>query len=272
LYKKVRAAFGGHLRYFIVGGATLADGLHRFLINAGVPISLGYGLTEASPVVAVNRPGEACVGTVGRPFPGVEIRLGDQDEILARGPNIMQGYHRDQLATAACLIDGWLHTGDRGRLDEQGRLIITGRIKELLKTSGGKYVSPVPIEQRLTSHPLLDQAMVLAEGRRFAAALLFTAPEAVAAAKQAENFDGDDAAWMRQPEVVAALRAHVDAVNASLDHWEQIRRWSVVTETPTVENGLLTPTMKLRRHVVSERLSDAIESLYAEEPQTQSSA
>lgn len=269
--KKVRAAFGGQLKYFIVGGAPLADQLHRFLLNVGVPVYLGYGLTEASPVGAVNRPGEVCVGTVGRPFPGVEVKIGAQDEILLRGPNIMMGYHRDEVSTAACLKEGWLHTGDRGRFDEAGRLIITGRIKELLKTSGGKYVSPVPIEQALAEHGLLDQAMVLAEGRRFVAALLFPNPETVAAAKRAEDFAGDDAAFFKRPEIAADLAAHVAKVNAGLDHWEQVRRWQVVARTPTVENGLLTPTMKLRRHVVATEFSDEIERLYAEEPLSQAS-
>ncbi len=265
LYKKVRAAFGGQLRYFIIGGAPLADGLHRFLLNVGVPVYLGYGLTECAPVAAVNRPGEACVGTVGRPYPGVEVRIGAQDEILVRGPNVMRGYHRDPVATAATVdSEGWLHTGDCGRFDDHGRLIITGRIKELHKTAGGKYVSPVPIEQALVEHPLIDQAMVVAEGKPCVTALLFTTPEAVAVAKRRAGTDVSDAAFMASADVKADLAKHLAAINTRLDHWEQVRRTLVITEAPTIANEQLTPTMKLRRHAVCAAFAAEIDQMYRE--------
>jgi long-chain acyl-CoA synthetase len=265
LYKKVRAAFGGQLRYFIVGGAALADGLHRFLINVGVPVYLGYGLTEASPVAAVNRPGEACVGTVGRTYPGVEVRIGEHEEVLVRGPNVMRGYHNDPVATSAAIDgDGWLHTGDCGRFDDVGRLIITGRIKDLCKTSNGKYVLPVDIEQRLMQHPLVDQAMVVAEGRRFVSALLFTAPETLLAARRNANFEGSDAAFVAAPEQQAEFARHLDAVNAGLDHWEQVKKWVVITDPPSITNDQLTPTLKLRRHVITAVYADRIEQIYRE--------
>lgn len=268
VYKKVRNALGGNLRLCIVGGAPLATDLHRFLLNVGLPVFVGYGLTEASPVLAVNRPGAARLGTVGKPFPGVEVRIGANDEVLARGPGIMQGYHRDAAATDAAIdADGWLHTGDRGRFDADGFLVITGRIKELFKTSGGKYVSPVPIEQALGTHPLIDQALVVAEGRRCVTALLFANPDALAKAKGAAA--GDDAAWLATPTVQAELAAHVARVNAGLDQWEQVRRWRILPRPPSIEDGGLTPTLKLRRHVVERQYAALIAELYAQSEESQ---
>jgi len=265
LYKKVRAAFGGQLRYLIVGGAPLSDDLHRFLLNVGVPVYLGYGLTECSPVAAVNRPGEASVGTCGRPYPGVEVRIGAHDEVLVRGPNVMRGYHRDPVATAAVIDgDGWLHTGDRGRFDDQGRLIITGRIKELLKTSGGKYVSPVPIEQKLVQHPLLDQAMVIADGRHCVTALLFPNPDTVATAKRKAGTDVPDAEFLASKEFAADFERHVREVNATLNQWEQVRQTRLICVPPSIANDQLTPTFKLRRHQVAQAYAKEIDQMYRE--------
>lgn len=268
LYKKVRAGLGGNLRYCIVGGAPLADDLVRFLLNVGVPVYIGYGLTEASPVISSCRPGVMRIGTVGKPYPGVEVRIGEHDEVLARGPGIMLGYHREPLATAAVLDrDGWLHTGDCGRFDSDGFLSLTGRIKELLKTSNGKYVTPVPIEQRFAQHPLVDQAMVIAEGRRFVSILLFANREALAQAKRRDDCEAQsDEQYVAGPQVTAALAGLAETVNAHLDHWQQVRRWRLLLDTPSVENGLLTPTMKLRRHAVGERYQALIDEFYRESP------
>jgi long-chain acyl-CoA synthetase len=263
-YKQVRAALGGRLRYCIVGGAPLADDLVRFLLNVGVPVYIGYGLTEASPVLASTRPGATRIGTVGKPFPGVEVRIGEHDEILGRGPGIMAGYHRDPAATAAVIdAEGWLHTGDCGRFDAEGFLHLTGRIKELLKTSNGKYVAPVPIEQAFSQHPLVDQALVVAEGRRFASALLFANREALVRAKQRDGCERQgDADYAAGPQVAAALAELAGRVNAGLDHWQQVRRWTLVLDAPSVENGQLTPTMKLRRHAVCEQYRALIDHMY----------
>ena len=274
LYKKVRAGLGGHLRYCIVGGAPLSDDLVRFLLNVGVPIYIGYGLTETSPVVSSSRPGAMCIGTVGKPYPGVEVRIGDHDEVLARGPGVMAGYHRDPVATAAIIdADGWLHTGDCGRFDSEGFLHLTGRIKELLKTSNGKYVTPVPIEQRFTQHALVEQAMVVAEGRHFVSALLFANREVLTVAKHRDGCDVQtDEQYAAGPQVKAALDAVTTTVNAGLDHWQQVRHWRLVLESPSVDNGMLTPTMKLRRHAVAERYRDMIDEVYREGPEVRLSS
>lgn len=270
VYRKLRAALGGNLRYLVVGGAALSPPLERFLLNVGIPVYTGYGLTEASPVIAVNAPGQTRPGTVGRVFPGVELRLGPQGEILARGPGIMLRYHKDPQATAATIDgDGWLHTGDVGELDGDGYLTITGRIKEMFKTSNGKYVCPVPIEQELATHELVDMAMVIAEGRRFVSALLFLDPEALRRRKaQLGLADLGDDAYLQRPEVAQELERHVASVNAHLNHWEQVRRWRAVTTVPSVEREELTPTMKLRRHIVQARWAELIEGMYlaSEEP------
>jgi len=264
VYKRLRAALGGNLRYLVVGGAALAPSLERFLRNVGIPVYAGYGLTEASPVLAVNCPEAVKSGTVGRIFPGVEVRFGANQEILARGPNIMSGYHKDPVHTAEAIdADGWLHTGDRGELDCDGYLVITGRIKELFKTSNGKYICPVPIEHLLSECELIDMAMVIAEGRRFVSALLFTDAEVIKRRKAALGLAATDAAYLERPEVQEEITSHLRTVNAGLDRWEQVRRWRLVTTTPTIEREELTPTMKLRRHVLLERHGADIEAMYA---------
>ncbi len=271
VYRKLRAALGGNLRYLVVGGAALSPALERFLLNVGIPVYAGYGLTEASPVIAVNRPGHIRPGTVGQVFPDVQMRIGPQGEILARGPNIMNGYHKDPRATAATIdADGWLHTGDVGEIDADGYLTITGRIKELFKTSNGKYVSPVPIEQGLAEHELVDMAMVVAEGRRFVSALLFADLECVRRRKAASGLAAlSDEAYLARPEVAAELESHVAERNAALNHWEQVRRWRILAETPTIERQEMTPTMKLRRHVIATRWAELIDGMYtgAETPE-----
>ncbi len=265
VYKKLRAALGGNLRYLVVGGAALAPSLERFLRNVGLPVFVGYGLTEASPCLAVNCPEHCKPGSVGKIYPGVEVRIGEKGEILARGPNIMRGYHNDEVATRKAIDpEGWLHTGDIGELDADGFLSITGRIKEQFKTSNGKYVCPVPIEQALADHELVDLAMVVAESRRFVSCLLFPDLEAVHRRKAALGKGlVSDETFLASPEISAEIDAHIATVNAKLDHWEQIRRWRMVLDAPTVEGDELTPTMKLRRHIVAERNKDLIESMYA---------
>ncbi|MBA3847321.1 MAG: long-chain fatty acid--CoA ligase [Planctomycetes bacterium] len=268
VYRKVRDALGGRLKYLIMGGAALSPELTRFLLNVGAPLYVGYGLTEAAPVVACNAPGLMRPGSVGPAWPGVEIRIGERDEILARGAGIMRGYHRDPDATAATIDrEGWLHTGDCGKLDGDGYLTITGRLKELFKTSNGKYVCPVPIEQALVASGLIDQAMVVAEARPYTTALLFAAPEALARVKTRLGCVGqDDATFIAGPEMKREVEALVARANHGFDHWEQVQKWRLVATVPSVEGGELTPTMKLKRHVVAQRHAAIIESMYAEAP------
>ena len=276
IYAKLRQALGGRLQYLIVGGAALSDELTRFLIGVDLPVYTGYGLTEASPVIAVNHPGARRLGTVGKAFPGVEIRLGDAargeiaGEILARGPGIMRGYHREAVSPVDAA--GWLHTGDVGTLDADGYLTITGRVKELFKTANGKYVAPNPIEQALTSAEgncagLVDQALVVAEGQPCVAALLFPDPDSVRRRKVAAGCAQlPDADFLARPEIVAELAGHICAINGHLSQWERIRCWRLVAEPPSIANEGLTPTMKLRRHALTRRYERLISDMYAHRP------
>lgn len=267
IYGKLRQALGGHLKYLIVGGAALSDELTRFLIGVDLPVYTGYGMTEASPVIAVNRPGARRLGSVGQAFPGVEIRIGAQGEILARGPGVMSGYH--QIESSPVDAEGWLHTGDVGTLDADGYLTITGRLKELFKTANGKYVAPTPIEQALTglsqgTGGLIDQALVVAEGQPCVGALLFPDAESLRRRKQALGCLAlSDQDFLARPEIASELAGSVAEVNAHLSSWERIRCWRFVAEPPSVANDGLTPTMKLRRHALTRRYQRLIDDMYA---------
>jgi len=254
VFQKVRGALGGSLRHVIVGGAALEPRFERFLRNIGVPLSTGYGLTEAGPVVTVTREGVRRSGSVGRAFPGVAVRIAADGEIQARGPGLMRGYHRDPEATRAVFTtDGWLRTGDLGRLDGDGFLTVTGRIKELCKTANGKYVSPVPIEQALSGCQAIDHACVIADGRPYVSALFFL-DDAVARAHAADG--------VADAELTAEIARLVTEANHHLDAWMQVRRWAVVPHPATV-GAELTPTLKLRRGAVAERYHDLIERIYS---------
>jgi long-chain acyl-CoA synthetase len=265
IFQRLRDAMGGRLQALIVGGAALAPDLGRFLTNVGLPVYCGYGLTEASPVLALNHPGDCKLGTVGRPFPGVEVRITPTGEIIARGPNIMRGYHKDPVATAAVIdAEGWLHTGDLGRFDDAGYLVITGRVKELLKTSNGKYVSPLPIEHALCGSPYIDQAMVIADGRPFAAALLFVEPDALLREKErAKLAQMTDKEFLSSSFMRNAMRELLTEVNSHLDRWEQIHAYRFILKTLAVGEEL-TPTMKIKRHVVETMYHDVIDAMYQE--------
>lgn len=265
VYRKLRDALGGRLRNVIVGGAALSPKLHRFFLNVGIPLYVGYGLTEASPVLCTNYADHNRVGTVGKPFPGVEVQISEQGEIIARGPNIMRGYYGNDAATARVIdAEGWLHTGDRGTIDEDGFVTITGRIKELYKTSNGKYVSPVPIEQSLSISNLIDTAMLVAEGRPYVTCLLFPDPEAVRRQKELVGMaDVSDEAFLASEPVKQELTKLIAKINESLNRWERVRDYRFVTAPISIETEELTPTMKVRRHVINARYGTLIEEMYA---------
>jgi long-chain acyl-CoA synthetase len=247
VYPQISQRFGGRLQMAIVGGALCPEAEERFFRRVGLQIFIGYGCTEAAPVITCNHPGNHQIGTVGPPLPGVAVRIDEHGEILARGPGIMQGYHNLPQATAAAIDDqGWLHTGDLGAWRD-GFVVITGRAKELLKTAGGKYVTPVPIEQALERHAAIDLALVIAEGRQHVAALLFHPP-----------------GLEPHAEHTAAVEAHIAEVNRHLDHWQQIHSWAWAGTPPTPQDGGLTPTHKLRRSILRQRHATLIDSLYGE--------
>ncbi|MDB5104627.1 MAG: AMP-dependent synthetase and ligase [Fibrobacteres bacterium] len=263
VYKKMRAALGGNLRIAISGSAPLDPGLAAFLLNIGIPIYEGYGLTEASPVISCNFPGHRKLGTVGLAFPGVEVKIGDDGEILTRGPHVMKGYYNKPVETAE-VIDkmGWLHTGDLGHLDPENFIKITGRKKELFKTANGKYVAPVPIEQALAANKLVDMVMVVAEGKPYTTALIFPDFENLGAVKTEIGDQSGNDAFLDSAAAKAYIQKTVDEVNSKLNHWEQIQKFIVIKTPITVDSGQLTPTMKIRRHIVMEKYRAEIDSMY----------
>ena len=263
VYKKMRAGLGGRIRFVILGSAKLDENLARFFINAGLPLYEGYGMTETSPVITANCPGQRKIGTVGMPFPKVEIKI-ENGEILTKGPNVMQGYHNMPDETAETITpDGWLHTGDLGRIDEEGYLIITGRKKEQFKKSTGEYVAPVPIEQELMRIDGVDSAVVFAEGRHYVIALLFPDMEAAADIKKRISDAGaDDKEFVQSREMYEYMKEHIAKVNAGLNSAQCIKKFHIMDHSASVEKGEITATLKMRRFTVEKMYKDIIEKLY----------
>ncbi|MBE7323681.1 long-chain fatty acid--CoA ligase [Nocardioides sp. Y6] len=265
VYSKIRARFGGRVRFFISGAAALNSDIAQFFNVAGIQILEGYGLTETSAGTFVNRPDTNKFGTVGQPFPGTQVRLGDGDEVLIKGPGVMEGYHNMPEETQKSLdADGWFHTGDKGALDEEGRLIITGRIKELFKTSGGKYVAPPAIEAKFKAVcPYASQFMVFGAERQYCVALVTLDPDAIAGwAAENGHEDKSYTELVNLPEVQEMIEGHVQETNSQLNRWETIKKWRMLDHDLTIESGELTPSMKVKRNVVQANYQDLIDSMY----------
>lgn len=264
VFRKVHARTGGRIRFFVSGGAPLSPEVCEFFWHAGLPILEGYGLTETSPVIAVNSFAANRAGTVGRPVDGVEVRIAADGEILVRGPNVMKGYFGRPDETAEVLHDGWLHTGDIGLLDDGGFLKITDRKKEIFKTSGGKYIAPQPLENRLKESPLVANAVIVGANRRFAAALLVPNFEAVAARLGSADGPPDTKALVADPRLREILAGEVERANEGLAPYETIKKFAVLARDFTIEEDELTPTLKIKRRVIDRRYADVIEGLYRE--------
>jgi long-chain acyl-CoA synthetase len=265
---KLRARTGGRIRFLVSGSAPLSARVAEFFFAIGLPVIEGYGLTESSPCITANPPDAPRLGSVGRPLAGVEVRLAPDGEVLARGPNIMQGYYKRPDDTARTLEDGWLHTGDIGQIDADGYLTITDRKKDLIVTSGGKKIAPQPLENQLKADPLVAEAVLVGERRKFPAALVvpdFARLEAWAR-KQDVAFASREE-LLRRPEVVTRYQSVLDQVNATLAQFERIKRFALLPTEFTMERGELTPTMKVRRAVVEERWRGVIDGLYASKPE-----
>jgi len=262
VYKKVKAAFGGRLRLAFSGGGPLGERLTHFFNGVGVKVFEGYGLTETSPTLTVNRLGAWKPGTVGRALMGTSIRIAPDGEILAKGPQIFQGYWNNEFATAETFDDdGWFKTGDIGEL-EDGYLRITGRKKELIVTAAGKNVAPAPLEDRIRAHPLISQAVVVGDARPFVAALITIDEEAFAAWATGVLEASEVAQAMDHPALLAEVQAAIDDANQSVSRAESIRKFAVLPHDLTVVNGELTPTLKVRRAVVEKAYGPVIDDLY----------
>jgi long-chain acyl-CoA synthetase len=264
--RKIRDGLGGRLKYLVSGSAPLSKEIAGFFQACGFNIIEGYGLTETSPVLTVNPPDAPRLGTVGRAVRGVELRIAEDGEILARGPNIMAGYYNKPEATAATLDNGWLHTGDIGEIDAEGYLKITDRKKDLLVTSGGKKIAPQPIEARLKASPLVAEAVLIGDRRKYPAALIV--PDFGVLERRLRDLGRPPASREELPgraDVRGLYEELVDALNRELSQFERIKRVAVLPREFTIESGELTPTLKVKRKVVEERYKDTIASLYSDE-------
>ena len=267
VYSKVREAFGGRVRIFVSGGAPLGIDTARWFTSVGIALWEGYGLTETSPVIALNTPLHQRMGTVGRPLPNVELKLAEDGELLVRGPSVFPGYWQKPAATAECFDqDGWFRTGDIAHFDADGYLSITDRKKEMLKTSGGKMVAPQPIENKLKNNVLVAEAALIGDRHKFISALL--APNFVALeewARQSGIETKSRAELVADSRVITLYGEIVSEVNGSLANFETLKRFRVVPEEWTVESGELTPSMKLKRRAINARYKSLIDALYADE-------
>jgi long-chain acyl-CoA synthetase len=259
---KVRERFGGRLKAMVSGGAPLNPDVAIFFRALGLPVFQGYGQTEAGPLISVNRPRRPKLHTVGPPIKGAEVRIAEDGEILVRGELVMQGYWRNKEATGQAIRNGWLHTGDVGEIDHDGDIHITDRKKDLIVNSGGDNLAPARIEGLLTLRPEIAQAMVWGDRRPHLVALLVPNPEWAKSWADAAGKASDLAMLGKDPEFLKALGGAVDDVNRSLSVVERIRRFAVAAEPFTIDNEQMTPTMKIRRHVIAKVYGPALDALY----------
>ncbi|MGI9015991.1 MAG: AMP-dependent synthetase/ligase [Euzebya sp.] len=265
VYSKIREALGLDATLVaLTGAAPMPDDLLRFFKGLGVDIINVYGMTETTAVTNANRPGRIRLGTVGERIPGVEVAIAPDGEIIARGPTMTPAYYNRPEATAELFDDeGWLHTGDLGKIDADGYLAIVGRKKEIIVTSSGKNISPVEIEEKLKQHPLVGQVMAVGDNRNYIAALIVLDPEAAAGWASRNDIPFSSlAAFAERKDVLAEIGRAVEAANAKLARVEQVKRWELLGTDWTVESGELTPSLKLKRHVVNTKYSDAIQRIY----------
>ena len=263
VYSKLKAALGGNVRFCVSGGAPLAPYLAHFFHAAGITILEGYGLTETSAATSVNRPRAMKIGTVGKPHPGVEMKVGEDGELLQRGPQVFQGYYHNDAATAEVIdSEGWFHTGDIGEIDDDGFIKITGRKKEIIVTAGGKNVSPAVLEERMKQHRLVSQVMVVGDNRPFVAALVTLEPEELAAFAKENGLSGGAAELADNEKVRAEIQKSVDHANEAVSKAESIRKFTILPRDFTMEDEEMTPTLKLKRPKVVEHFGDEIEQLY----------
>ncbi len=260
---KIRARTGGRLRFVVSGSAPLGREVAEFLFAVGLPVLEGYGLTETSPALTTTPLGRARLGSVGLPLASVQLRIAGDGEVLARGPNVMIGYYDDPEATAAAIRDGWFHTGDIGRIDADGYLTITDRKKELIVTAGGKNVAPQPIEALLKRDPVVAEAVLIGDRRRFIAVLLVPDFPTLAQRVPAAAGAGRDE-LVRRADVRAVFEPIVERANSELASFEQVKTFALLPVEFSVAGGELTPTLKVRRRIVEARWTEVIEALYAQ--------
>jgi long-chain acyl-CoA synthetase len=271
IFDKWRAAFGGQMRAIVSGGAALQPRLASVFNAAGIPVVEGYGMTESSPVIAVNtfEKKQRKIGTVGPPLNNVEVKISESGEILAKGPSIMHGYFKDPEMTAETVIDGWLHTGDVGILDEDGMLKITGRVKEIFKTSMGKYISPVLLENKIKESPFIDQIMVIGENQKFAAALVVPDFEHLRSWCKIKGIPySTNAEMLKQAEFRNRIKREIDCFNKQFGDTERIMKFELIDHEWTIDSGEITANLKLKRRFIQEKYQPLINKIFGIEEQT----
>ncbi len=266
VFRKLRARTGGRVRFFFSGGAPLSADVGQFFFSAGFTIYEGYGLTETSPVLTVNRPDLIKLGMVGAAVSGVEIKIAEDGEILARGPSIMPGYYKNEAATAEAIdADGWFHTGDIGMLDADGCLAITDRKKDLLVTAGGKNIAPQPIENRLKTSRFITESVLIGDRRKYPVVLIVPDFEALAGHAREIGVETTSTTELcRHPQIVEFMLGKVESLCGNLAHFERPKRIALIDQEFTIESGELTPSLKVKRKVVIEKFKDLIDTLYVD--------
>jgi long-chain acyl-CoA synthetase len=263
VFQKLREKTGNNLRYFISGGAALAKDLGEFFEAIGIIILEGYGLTESSPVIAVNRPESYKFGTVGPQFGGVEVKIASDGEILAKGPNIMPGYYKNKKETDAVIKDGWLHTGDIGKFDEDGNLMITDRKKHLFKMSSGKYIAPTHIESIYQSSKYIDQFVLIGDRRVFLSALIVPDFESLKEYADSQKIAySSDEELVNKKEIYELIEKDLSKFQKKLANYEKVRKFTLLGKPFTLETGEITPSLKVKRKFVEEKFSSSIEKMY----------
>ncbi len=260
---KIRGLFGGKLKLAVTGAAPINPEILEFFDASGVLILEGWGMTETSTAATIATPDDFKFGTIGKPFPGCEVKIADDGEILAKGPNIFQGYYKNPEATAETLVDGWLHTGDLGEFDDDGYLKITGRKKDIIITAGGKNITPANLEGEIKQHPLVSQCVVIGDRRPYLVAVVTLDPEEAAAYARDRGLPADPAAVAANADVRESIEAHVEKINQKFARVEQVKKIAILPADFSQEGGELTPSMKVKRNVVADKYEDEVEALYA---------
>ena len=267
VFSKLKATVGGNIKFFISGSAKLSSQVQAWFYSAGLLVVEGYGLTETSAVASVNLPAKPRFGTVGPALPGTEFRIAEDGEVLIKGPGVMRGYHNDPERTAEVLVDGWFHTGDIGKVDSEGYLTITDRKKDLMKTSGGKYVAPVKVETVIAATiPYVSQAVAVGDGRKYIGALLTMDRDNLSKWAARHNLAGVSYEELTQhPELRRTIERFMETANAKLERWETVKQFAILPTEFTVDDGGVTPNMKVRRATVAQRFAEQVAGLYPDE-------
>jgi len=260
---KIRGLFGGKVRLAVSGAAPINPDILRFFDAAGVLVVEGWGMTETSTAATVASEDDFKFGTIGKPFPGCEVKIADDGEILVHGPNVFQGYHKNPEATAETIVDGWLHTGDIGEIDSEGFIKITGRKKDIIITAGGKNITPANLEAEIRQHQLVSQCVVVGDRRPYLVALVTLDPEEAVAYAKDHGLPEDPAQLATNPEIRKLIEDHVEAINQKFARVEQVKKVAILPRDLTQEDGELTPTLKVKRAVVTQKHEKEIEELYA---------